>query len=273
MPKRKLQPFRDIILKLDTPLQETISKGNLELYLDPSWHPEQHVTVTGIVYALPFNHNLDLKIGDTVCFSYQVVADRSFGDEPENYHPYINEENLKIFYNGFMEKIQIRAVQGIIAKKFICVHWDRFGEFDFGYEGTLHEMERWLAQFKFGNTDKFIFNNCIDLDGDILWKCRIDEIFAKKVGKKLIALNNQVIVNPVKMDLTKEQLAEAGIIQPKSTISATVIGEGNVESCPAGFGVKKGDKISFEDQYKQKYTFFGREYYLIDINRIEGIWN
>jgi len=274
MGKYTLKPSKDVILKLDKPLADTLKVGDLELYLDPTWNPEQHVTVTGTVYALPPKHPYGdtLKPGDNVCFSYQVVADREFDSTPDHFHPYVNEENLKIFYNGHRHRLQIRAVQGLIAKKFVSVLMDENGDFMFGYEGTGNETDRWLSQFKFGDTQQFKFTNCIDLDGEILWKCKFDQIFAKKVGKKLIALSDNIILNPINVNLSKEKLSEMGIVQPKSSLSARVVGEANVEACGTIAGLKKGNKIGFKDQFKLGYTFFGKEYYLLNKNRVEGIW-
>jgi hypothetical protein len=274
MPKRQLQPFRDVILKLDKPLAETIKKGKLELYLDPTWNPEQHVTVTGIVYALPPNHPYgdSLKVGDTVCFSYQVVADREFDETPDHYHTYVDEENLQIFYNGHMEKIQVRAVQGIITKKFICAYFDKHGEFQEGYEGTFHEKDRWLSQFKFGNTERYRFKNCIDWDGELLWKCKFEEIFAKKVGKKLIALGDRLILNPVKMEIPEAVFTDAGLEIPKSTMYGTLQNEAKIESVPRETKLKKGQRIEFNGMFKEKYEFFGKQYFLVNKNLVEGVW-
>jgi len=275
MSKRTLRPFKDVILKLDKPIEETIkTAGGLELYLDSSWNPEQHVTVTGKVYALPHNHPYgdSLKVGDVVLFSYMVVADREFADEPGNYHPYIDEENLKIFINGHKEKIQIRAVQGIISKKFVCVHFDKHGEFDYGFEGTKGEVDRWMAQFKYGDVQKYSFTNCIDLDGEILWKCRFDQIFAKKVGEKLISLSNMVILNPVDITVTPDKLEVNGVAVPQSAIKLRAQGMANIESCPEDVKLKKGVKIGYKDQFKLPYTFFGKDYFLLEKDRIEGVW-
>ncbi len=275
MQNRTLKPFHSVILKLDKPLTETVKCGNLDLYLDPSWHPEQHVTVTGTVVSLPKNHpyGKDLPPGSQVAFSYQVVAERQFDDEPENYHPRINEENLKIFYNALGEKIQIRAVQGLISKKFVCVHWNKKGEFDFGMDGTKNEADRWLSQFKFGSSQQYKFTNCIELDGQMYWKADFDQIFAKKVGKKLISIGNRLILNPIKMNLTPEDFEKNGLQRPISTVSLTAEDVAKVESAPIETGIKKGATIGFDSRHVEKYEFFGRSYFILNKERIQGVWS
>jgi hypothetical protein len=224
--------------------------------------------------ALPKNHPYgnDLKKGDVICFSYQVVADRDFNDEPQNFHPYVNEENLQIFFNGKGEKIQVRAVQGIIAKKFVCCFFDKKGEFESGYEGTFHEKERWLAQFKYGNTQQYRFTNCIELDGELLWKCSFDQIFAKKIGKKLISIGNKLILNPIKVELTDEMFEKNGVAIPEMVQKITLAAAARVESAPAETGLKKGAKLAFDPRFIERYQFFGKEYILLEQNRIMGIW-
>lgn len=275
MAKRKFKPFHHVILKLDKPFSETIKAGNLELYLDPTFNPEQHVAVTGVVVGMPTKNPFgdSLKEGDTVCFSYSVVAEREFDDEPHNFHAYVNEENLQIFYNRLNEKLQVRAVEGTITKRFICTFHDRFGDFQHGFDGTFHEKERWLSQFKYGDVQQFKFKNTIDVDGEIYWKCEFQDIFAKKVGKKLHSVSNRLILNPIKLHLKPEDFEKNGLAVPKSSIRLISRDVAKVESAPADVPLQKGNKVGFDGQFTEKYTFFGKEYFLLNSERILGVWN
>jgi co-chaperonin GroES (HSP10) len=85
-----------VVVRVDKKYQDEIDIGNgQKLYLDPSWKPEEHVTICGEVVAIPnskwcktftgdFIEN-ELYVGDLIYFNYLTV-------DPTNLIP--GEKNL-----------------------------------------------------------------------------------------------------------------------------------------------------------------------------------
>lgn len=271
----KIQPINEILLSLKKPLQDTIKlNGGLELYLDTTWQHEQHVTCEGIVEGIPTDNpfNGELQIGDEVCFSYSVVAERRFADAGHHFHPSITSNYRKQFINGKDERINVVCVPGKISKKWVCTFLDGRGNFKHGFEGTEAEMERWLAQFPFGDIQGYEFRNLVVYNGKQYWKCEYHDIFAKKVGKKLVSIGEQVILNPINRVIPKDVLKDMGILWTKDKMTLQEVGRAKVISGGRKIGLKGGDIVGFNDRIKQSYRYFGREYYLVKQDSIYGKW-
>jgi len=78
-------PVNKLIVTIDKKFNDeiTLSSG-IKLYQDTSFHPEQHVTTTGKVVAVPLSLNdrtenkgaiLEVQVGDEVSFDYTIVFD------------------------------------------------------------------------------------------------------------------------------------------------------------------------------------------------------
>lgn len=77
-------PINKLIVTIEKKFQDEITHGTLKLYQDTRFRPEQHVTTVGNVVSVPIvlNDRLEnrgivqeIKPGDEVCFSYQVIFD------------------------------------------------------------------------------------------------------------------------------------------------------------------------------------------------------
>jgi co-chaperonin GroES (HSP10) len=273
---QKIKATNNVILSIGKPLQEYIeTESGFKLILAGQEHRmEWNISVKGTVVSLPKDNFFDGKLqnGDEVYFGYFVCSDRSFDSDADFFNESVNENFLKIFYDGHGNKIQIIAVPSIIDKQWVCSYIDKKGEFVHGKSGTEKEMERWLAQFTFGNVQKYRFENLIELNGEQFWKANQEFIFAKSVDNKPIALGKYVIATPIKYQVSKDELIKYGINIPESFMEATLSDRAVVFSGGEDIGLKIGQTVGYDGMYIQKYNFDGFEYIILEKDRILGIW-
>ena len=271
-----IKSVNDVLLSIGSPLQEYLEtdSGFKLILAGGEYRHEWNVSVKGKVVSLPIDHpyNKSLKIGDTVYFSYFVCSNRSFDSDAEFFNPEIDEAYLKKFYDGYGNKIQIIAVPSIIDKQWVCSYIDKRGEFIHGISGTEKEMERWLSQFKFGNVQKYRFENLIELDGEQYWKCHPDFIFAKEVSGKPVAVGDYLLLEPIKQKVSRETLYDYGITIPDAFIEANLSDRAILLSGGNKLGLKKGQIIGYDGKLVQKYDFDNKPYIIIESNRVFGIW-
>ncbi len=275
----KAKPINHIFLNLEKPIQDTITLGDLELYLDGSYRPEWNATVVGEVYSLPKNPKgtdgkvvSKLKEGDKVLFDYSVVAERKFESDGD-YFTEITKDSpyYQKFTNGKGESLLIVAMPGKISHIWVGTYHDKRGNFIDGCQGAEHNISRWKAQFNFGNTQSFFFKNLVDTGTKGVWKADYRDIFAKVENDELITVGNRIILEPIDIDLPQDVIKEMGVVD---TINAKVrLGDrAKVLSVPEGVNLKKGDVVGFEPQFLEKYEYNNKQYYLIKSYRALGIW-
>jgi co-chaperonin GroES (HSP10) len=264
-----------IFLSIDKTLVDEISTDSgFKLYLAPEWNFEQNTTVAGNVSIVPKNFNKDIKPGDEVAFSYSVIANRTF-PEHSDYFVLLSEGSpyIKIWQNHKGEKVRMIAHQGAISIFWTGTYFDKHGEFQYGKQGTEKEVERWLhTNFKFGNCENFIYKNLITVDNKDYWKCPYENIFAKKVNGEIVSIGNRVICEIIDIPVPKRLLKAKGIHIPDSSVQMRFYDRGKVISGGESIGVKKGDIVSFEERYCEKYKLWDRDYFLIKQHRVQGIW-
>lgn len=269
-------PIKDkILLSIDKTLVDEISTDSgFKLYLAPEWNFEQNVSVSAKVSVLPKNFNKDLKEGDEVAMSYSVIANRTFPEHSE-FFVLVSEGSpyIKIWQNHKGEKVRMIAHQGAIAMFWTGTYFDKNGLFQYGTQGTESEVERWLnTNFKFGNCEHFVYKNLLTVDNKDYWKCPYENIFAKKVNDEIVSISDRVICDIIDIPVPKRMLKEKGIHIPDSSVQMRFYDRGKVISGGESIGLKKGDVVSFEERYCEKYDLFGKQYFLIKQHRVQGIW-
>jgi co-chaperonin GroES (HSP10) len=273
---QNIKSVNSVILSIGKPLQEYIeTESGFKLILAGQEHRmEWNISVKGSVVSLPKDNVFkgELKDGDEVYFGYFVCSDRSFDSDADFFNAQVDENYLKIFYDGHGNKIQIIAVPSIIDKQWVCSYINKNGEFVHGRSGTEREMEKWLAQFTFGNVQTYRFENLIEVQGEQFWKANEEFIFAKCVDNKPIALGKYVIATPIKYQVPKSELAKYGIQIPDSFMEATLSDRAIVFSGGQDLGLEVGQTVGYDGQYVQKYNFDGVEYIILEKNRILGTW-
>ena len=268
---------------MDKPLQdEIVLKGGLKLYKAADYNREWNVTVTATVAALPKKiygkskaNIANLQLGDEVCFSYQVCNDVSFGTTGNYFMPEI-EENPHIlrWSNAEGKKINVTNLLPVhgFSRIWVGLLVDEYNERIDGTQGTEREVKKWLSQFTFSGVQDYKFNNLLDINGKILWKCDLDQIFAKRVKNKLVAIGDRVICEPIETDIKTMMQITAGIDIPFQDVKMRYYDRAKVVSGGEDIGIKKGDIISFESKYVEKYTLFGKDYFIIKKRRVNGKW-
>lgn len=269
-------PIRNnVFLKIDKALiDEITTESGFKLYLAPEYNFEQNTTVTGKVSSVS-SGTIDVSQGDEVAFSYHVISNREFPNTSDFFVP-ISEgsDHLKIWQNGRGEKIRMRAHQGAISLFWVAVFFDAKGRFiqEKSTQGTEEQVERWLhSNFKFGNCETFTYRNLLCVDGEDYWKCGYENIFAKKVGDEVVAVGDRLICKFIEIPL-KQQIKEIkGIKLPEKQVAIRLYDRAEVLSSPDQ-QFKKGDIVSFNERYCEKYSLWGTEYALIKKGRVEGLW-
>jgi hypothetical protein len=276
-----LSPLNQVLLSVAKAINdEIITDSGVKLYLDGDYKREWNAAVTATIVELPTKVNpkekkiLDqLKVGDEVCISFQVVADFEFdGDGARFMQATDDNPHVKEFINGKGEWIKCYAIPkftGISKIQWVGVYQDKFRKVVSGVQGTESELERWLAQFPFGKTDTYRFNNYFEYNGSDYWKCNLNQIFAKKVDGHLVAIGDRVICKPIEDDVpeeVKKSLGYGNDVKIRHQDRARVITSNKA-------GIKKDYVVGFDPKYVEKYEFYNKPYFLIKENFIHGIWN
>lgn len=276
MKKTTPKPLHNLLVRLKEPIATTIStKGGFTLHLAGEYRREWNVTCEGVVAGLPKENPYKgkLKEGDTLYFRYQVVSDREFKSDHDHFHPYIEENYKQVYYNSLMEKISIIAVQGVITIKWIGMFHDKNGNFLHGVHGTQSDLERWKSQFKFGTIQNYQFSNLIEYQDVAYWKCQYEQVFAKKTKNGLQALEDMVIMKPIDLDVPRETFENSNLLMPQTSIKARLTDRATLISGGEDIGYKKGDIVSYDERFLEKYTFDKEDYYLIHKDRLDGVYN
>lgn len=272
MPK-PITPINSVLLCLDRVMNdEIITNGGLKLYLDPSWHPEWSASVTGVVFGIPINSPKNIKLSDEVAFSYTVVADRSC-TKPDYFQPIIHPSPIHERYiNGKGETLTVCAFSGNISKIYSGAYVSRRNELIDGIQGTESEVQRWKSQFNFSSNGNMKFNNLFNFNGKDYWRADIEDVFAKRVKGEIVAIGDRIIMLPVEEDVkTKIELYQ-GKPMPYRDVRIRYMDRGKIVSGGEELGFKKGDVVSFDERYLEKYSFWNKNYFLIKSHRVNGIW-
>lgn len=277
-----MEPISQVLLRIDKALQdELITDSGLKLYIDPSYRKEWQASVTGFIEALPIKTSpkhsrilSQLKVGDEVCVSYRVVADFAFKGDGYRFmqttedNPYHQE-----FVNGsgeWVKKYALPKRSGLIGVVWVGVYTDRYGGYVDGQQGSEEEVDRWMAQFPFGKTDDYTFNNFFSYKGQEYWKCNLDDIYAIRVNGKLIAVGDRVIGRYIEEEVPEEikkSLTYSGEMKIRYQDRLRVLTGGQ------SLGLVKNNTVSINQGHLEKYNFYGKEYYVVKEGSITGKWH
>lgn len=275
------KPVTQVLLHIDKALQdEIVTESGLKLFFDGSYQKNWSATVTATIVALPINPHpkykkifSQLNIGDEVAVSYQVVSDLSFqGDAKQFIQSTEENPHLKEFVNGMGEWIRMYALpkrSGLSGPTWVATYTNKYRQFIDGVQGDEEEVYRWMAQFPFGKTDIYTFKNFFEYEGEKYWKADIDDVFAKKVKGHLVAVGDRIICKPIEELVPEPYLIKehrGHEVKMRYQDRARVVSGGKEK------GIKKDDIVSFNPNHLEKYTFYGKEYHLINQNLVLGKW-
>lgn len=234
--------------------------------LDLNWN----VTVTGIVSATC--QKVNLKSGDEIAFSYQVIAAKKWSDSDEVFQ--IASEKS----NEFTEYIDGKGRRLRKIKSYFYRKWDGillnkdFTPISFRLGGSESEVDRWLSQFKFSDS-KGTFKNCIDFHEQEYWKVTIPNIIAKKEGEEIKMMGSELLCEPLLQDITKTMEIAEGIVLPEGYAKLKYDNTGVLTHDYEALGLKTGDILSFEEKYGAKYKLWGKDYVIVKKDRVLGKFN
>lgn len=277
-----MHPVSQVLLKIDKALQdELITDSGLKLYLDSSYRKEHNVAVTATIAALPFKYSKEqkkildqLKVGDEVCVSYQIVADFEFQSDGLQFMKATEDnDHMEEYTNAVGEWVKVYALPkftGISKIQWVGVYQDRNRKVIDGKQGTESEVRRWLSQFSIGKTDIYSFNNFFEFEGKEYWKCNLEQIFAKKVDGHIVSIGDRVICAPIEEEVpdnVKNSLGYGNDVKVRYQDRARVLTGGKDK------GIKKEQRISFNPKHCEKYQFYNKDYFLINQNLVQGTWS
>lgn len=275
-------PVSQVLLSVENVLQETITTDSgIKFFINPDYNREWNVATVAKVAAIPINQIQkdksileSIKIGDEICFSYQVISDVSFGSDGHSFMPATEEDPYtKEFINGKGETVRIYGLakrSGFKGLTWIGTYQNKKREIISGVQGSESEIEKWLSQFPFGTSDRYTFNNLFNYEGKDYWKCWPDQIFAKKVKGHWVAIGDRIICTPIDEDVPVELLQK---IQHHESVKIRRQDRATVLSGGKRMNLKKGDVISFNPSHCEKYKFGNSDYYLINERVVNGKWN
>jgi co-chaperonin GroES (HSP10) len=275
-------PVSHILITIKQALQdEIVTDSGLKLYIAPDYKKEWQASVTGVIAALPLQKTgkdkdvlSQLKVGDEVCFSYQVVADFDFSSDGERFMPCVEENDyVKEFVNGKGEMIRVYALpkrSGFKGAIWCGVLQNKSKQLIDGVQGDEETVERWLSQFPLGKTDNYRFNNLFSFEGKDYWKSYPEQIFAKKVKGKWVAVGDRVICKPVDEKIKDQYFFDE---KGKHEVMVRHQDRGRVLSGGKSKKLKKENIVSFSPVYIEKYDIEGTQYFLINENQVDGKWN
>lgn len=272
-------PKNKILLALDKLYtDELILEGGLKLYLDPSFRPNWHVTVTGTIAALPKDGIPGFEVGQKVYFSYHIVNERKWEDDRDFF---VRNKEGNEFIRQYTDKkggtINVVAFPGIITKRWGASYTNEYGEFVAGYQGDEEGVDNWLAtNFKFGYSQDKKYKNLLEIDRADYWMASPDDIFAVKTEEGMKATPGYAICRPTSIDISKRVAIRKGIFIPDSTIVVKPQDRGLVHSmgeCLPGLKVeaKEGDVVLFPERLVEKYEFDHEQFFVVRHRRMLAV--
>jgi hypothetical protein len=271
-----LRPVHDILIELEKPLEDTIELSNgLVLYKSAEYDLDWNVSTTGKVSALPedVKEQLGISEKDDVAFSFSVVADRSFPNDSDVFYPHLDHPHLQRFLNGKGESLQIIAINGVITLDWICTYCDAKGNFITGVHGKERDVSKFKSQFSFSNNAVYTFKNAIDVaDGKTLWRAKPEDVYAKRINGKIEAVGDRLILKPIVIDVKHKIELAQGKPLPFQEVKLRLYDRAELVHDAPDLKLKKGDIVSFESQYCEKYSLWNEQYFLIKKRRAMGVW-
>jgi co-chaperonin GroES (HSP10) len=273
----QVQSISTCLVKLDSAFQEELMIGDgLKLYLDSSWNPEWNTTCIGSVAAVPTKLKSKIKPEDTVLFSFRVVADRSSKSEDEIFTRVTDEKSkylIKLISNKG-NTVTCVGHWGKISVIWTGYYWDGKKGFQYGFDNGSHgEMERFLAKFNQSSEVQYTFKNLHPIDGEDYWSVSTNNLFAKLEDGQLIPIGDRLILEPIEYEVTAEDLREHNLYLPNANdVKIRLYDRGRAMHDDEPLGIKKGDIVSFDQRYVEKYQVQDKDIFLLKRTRADGIW-
>jgi hypothetical protein len=262
-------PKNYFLVKLQSKYSDELHfTGGVKLHIDPTWNPNFHATMTGIVHSVPLEFTVKVKQKilptEEILFGYKVVGDTTFEDDSKAFRMITKGEGYLIeWQNGQRE--HLRMEKGM-TNQWVAVLTDKKGDLVSGTKGSFGNVENWVSQFKFAAGQGLSYDNEINYNGEVVWKVDIDFVFAVKKQGHWVAVGDYVMIEP--MAEKKPKLFIPGGLTERTESDTLVVREDKgwvrlISTYGTKMGVRAGDVVLFDRDMKEKYNFEGRPIYII----------
>lgn len=249
--------------------------SGVTLFVDPTYNPNFHATMEGIVHSVPKtlkydNRNIDaiIRPGDEILFSYKLIGDITHDGGPQLFRMTTKEEG---YFTEWMnaEREMIR-MEKHFSGRWAAVYTDTRGNLIAGKVGSGGEVENWVAtNFKFATSEGFTYDNQFQYDGKELWRVDYSYVFAIRRNGRLNMVGDYVLVEPIVEKRSK--MISLSLERPEGDRHCILENKG---WCRYGgskrFGFRDGDVVLFDPDLKEKYNFRGRPMYIVKRQYVFG---
>lgn len=291
------------LVKINKRFQD--QQGNIKI--DPSWHPEEHATMEGIVYSAPLavEKNLARRVvakvndGDTVFFSYSVVF--GYTMQPDGQTPvYRNlvlhngEEYWKVDVGDMFFKVKQGEIEMITEHVLMTFHKEPF-EKKIIYGNLLQVQDKGnrteqsllqgLSQRKNEGVEKNPQTDgggedegqCKELREHILTPWENNETELPRVRQPGVGNASRGLLKTDGSDMVVQKLphGEARGNEARRSLGIVIKEKkqnnlGIVKAIPPNINlsVHVGDMVCFEPRFVQKYNILGQEHMIIQTHRL-----
>lgn len=247
-------------------------QSGVKLFIDPSFNPNFHATIEGIVHSVPrvmrSNKDIDqiVRPGDTVLFSYKTVGDTSFRGNTDLFRMTTKSE-------GFMTEWRNQDGHNIHMEKgpknmWMAVYTGKRGEYIAGKVGTHGEVENWVAtNFKFATGEGFTYDNKIEYRGKELWRVDYSMIFAIRRDGHMNMCGEYVLVEPI----VEERPKMISLHLERTPAQEFEVREDKGWCRCGGKGdFRDGDVVMINPDLKEKYNIQSAPFYIVKRKYVLG---
>lgn len=271
-------PFDKIHVEIKAKYDDEIHfSSGVKLYVDPSFNPNFHATVEGVVHSVPRNlrhSNAHIKAiirpGDEVLFSYKTVGDITFQDNTELYRMTTKGEGYLTEWMN-QERYVIHLEKGLQEGQWAVFHADPRGNLIAGKVGNHGECENWIAtNFKFASGEGFEYDNKFYVDDKELWQVDYSLVFAIRRDGHMIMVGDYLLIEPIVED-KPERIMDTSLIRPEHHRMIIREDKGWLRCGERGSdGMRKGDVLIFDPNLKEKYNIQGAPFYIVKRQYVLG---
>lgn len=271
-------PFDNVFVEIKARYDDEIHfNSGVKLYVDPSFNPNFHATVEGIVHSVPVNlrHsnakiNPIIRPGDTVLFSYKTVGDITFQDNTHLFRMTTKEEG---YFTTWMnqERDTIRLEKGLKDNQWVAIYTDKRGDLVAGRTGNHGECEGWISSnFKFADGEGFTYDNRFYYDDKELWKVDYSLIFAIRRNGHMRMTGDYLLFEPI-VENRPELIGKSTLIRTEGDRMCIREDKGWLRCGARGReGMREGDVLLFDANMKEKYNVEGHPVYIVKRQYVIG---
>jgi co-chaperonin GroES (HSP10) len=283
MIKPIISPVDYVWVRMEKAYQDEIeTESGIKLYTDTTFHPEHHTTILGEIVTVPERlsaeyvrqgNYVNMMPGDKVCFSYLVVFDHDYDDTG---HHFSLTDVIPGFYelwdNAEGEQVRITRFGDIVAGVFT----NKQGELIDGVQHKGHnawgKVEAWRAKFKMEGHAVIKHNNCVEINGETLWRVdwrylffRVDNLVNNNdemLKQEIVMAPGYCLLFPEVNEKTysgKIELLQPVLANHTSDAAGRVIANGPPLWGREDSRLEKGDRVLFDKNYAEKYVINGQE--------------